>query len=250
MQHLLKKWLAPKKDAKVVAPGPPEQEAALELISIHIPKTAGTSFRNTLRGVYGEQSVIRLDIGLVRQEVRVEEELYGLPYFPKQTRVIHGHFSYPLLQQNFQVPENIPIITWLRDPVERVISNYFYLARRLAEELQEERKGLNILKKMQRSLLEYANFEPSQNRMSKFLEGLELEELFFVGIQEDYDRSLERLAGLLEWKDFPVFHHNQTGGYADSVSPQEREQIRAWNSRDVALYEKALEMNAKGKWTP
>ncbi len=250
MQHLLKKWLGAGKRAPIEEKGPPAGEAALELISIHIPKTAGTSFRNTLRGVYGEQSVVRLDIGLVRQEVRVEEELYNQPFLPAHARVIHGHFSYPLLLKNFQVPEGIPVITWLRDPVERVISNYFYLARRLAEELQEERKGLNILKKMQRSLLEYANYEPSQNRMSKFLEGLKLEGLFFVGIQEDYSHSLERLAGLLEWRDFPVFHHNQTGSHDSLVSPQEREQIRAWNSQDVALYEKALEMVAKGKWAP
>ncbi|MCB9274871.1 MAG: sulfotransferase family 2 domain-containing protein [Lewinellaceae bacterium] len=251
MQHLLKKWLGGVKQRPVEEKAPAPAAKPLELISIHIPKTAGTSFRNTLRGVYGPQHVVRLDIGLVRQEVRVEEELYGDPILPPYARVIHGHFSYPLLQKNFRVAEDIPVITWLRDPVERVISNYFYLAKRLAEELQEEKKGLNILKKMQRSLLEYANFEPSQNRMSKFLEGLELDDLFFVGIQEDYNNSLDRLAGLLGWQDYPVFHHNQTGsGYDGLVSLPEREQIRAWNSRDVALYEKALEGVAKGKWTP
>lgn len=247
MQQTIKKWLGFK------PPAQPEAErgaAALELISIHIPKTAGTSFRNTLKGVYGEQGVVRLDIGLVRQEVRVDEQLYDDNHLPLKTRVVHGHFSYPLLQKNFDLPRSIPVITWLRDPVERVISNYFYLAKRLAEELDEESKGLNILKKMQRSLLEYAAYEPSQNRMSKFLEGLELEELLFVGIQEDYDRSLERLAGLLGWKDYPVFHHNETGKIDTRVSPEERARIRELNSRDVALYERALELLAQGKWKP
>jgi hypothetical protein len=247
MQQTIKKWLGFKPPAQ---PEAGSEAAALELISIHIPKTAGTSFRNTLKGVYGEQGVIRLDIGLVRQEVRINEELYGSSHLPPPTRVVHGHFSYPLLQHNFNLPADIPVITWLRDPVERVISNYFYLAKRLAEELDEDRKGLNILKKMQRSLLEYARYEPSQNRMSKFLEGIELEALLFVGIQEDYDRSLARLAGLLEWQDYPVFHHNQTGQKDLGVSVEERTIIRGLNQQDVALYERALELLDKGKWTP
>lgn len=34
----------------------------LELVSLHIPKTAGTSFRNILKDVYGASHVARLDI--------------------------------------------------------------------------------------------------------------------------------------------------------------------------------------------
>jgi len=247
IQQILSRW-------KRAKPSDEPSEAApasgLELISIHIPKTAGTSFRNTLKGVYGEQGVVRLDIGLVRQEVRVNEQRYEQRQLPAPTRVAHGHFSYPLLKKNFDLPEGLPIITWLRDPVERVISNYFYLAKRLAEELEEERKGLNILKKMQRSLLEYAEYEPSQNRMAKFLEGLALEDLLFVGIQEDYDRSLERLAGLLGWEDYPVFHHNLTGEKDRGVTPAERARIRELNQRDVVLYERALALLEKGQWKP
>ena len=39
----------------------------------------------------------------------------------------------------------------------------------------EEKKGLNILSKMRRSLLEYAQDERNCNRMSKFLKGIEFE---------------------------------------------------------------------------
>jgi hypothetical protein len=247
IQQILSKWRRGERNAS-----PPEAALApgLELISIHIPKTAGTSFRNTLKGVYGEQGVVRLDIDLARQEVRVNEQRYEQRQLPGLTRVAHGHFSYPLLKKNFDLPQGLPIITWLRDPAERVISNYFYLAKRLAEELEEERKGLNILSKMQRSLLEYAAHDLNQNRMSKFLEGLDLEDLFFVGIQEDYDRSLERLAGLLGWENYPVFHHNQTGKEDSRVSAEERARIRELNPKDVALYERALELLEKGRWKP
>ncbi|WP_421947534.1 hypothetical protein [Phaeodactylibacter xiamenensis] len=36
----------------------------LELLSFHIPKSAGTSFRNMLRDVYGAEAVLRFDTPL------------------------------------------------------------------------------------------------------------------------------------------------------------------------------------------
>lgn len=248
MQQLLKKWFSHPSSAPAQGITDSSQ---LELISIHIPKTAGTSFRNTLIGVYGEKGVVRLDIELQRQDVRLNEHLYSERQLPAGTRVVHGHFSYPLFRQHFDAPASLPVITWLRDPVERVISNYFYLSKRLKEELDEERKGLNILNKMQRSLLEYASFEPAQNRMSKFLRGMDLTDFLFVGIQEDYDASLQRLAGLLHWEDYPVFHYNKTGSERPNrVSEKERDIIRSLNQDDIALYERALDELSKGRWTP
>ncbi|MBP6184541.1 MAG: sulfotransferase family 2 domain-containing protein [Saprospiraceae bacterium] len=225
-----------------------DQSAQLELISIHIPKTAGTSFRNTLAGVYGDQAVVRLDIGLVRQEVRIREKIYSESTLPPGTRVIHGHYSYPLLTQHFHVDPALPVITWLRDPVRRVVSNYHYLAKRLAEELKEEQRGLNILRKMQRSLLEYAHDETNQNRMSRFLEGLSLETMHFVGIVEQYDEDLKTLANRMAWADYPVFHHNQTGKDTSSITDTERDIIRSLNQEDVALYEHALVLREKAHW--
>ena len=221
----------------------------LELISIHIPKTAGTSFRNSLEGVYGKEEVIRLDIGLVRQEVRVWEALYDADQLPPRTKVVHGHFSYPLLTRHFEIDPSIPVITWLRDPVKRVVSNYLYLAKRLAEELKEEERGLNILKKMQRSLIEYASYEPSQNRMTRFLEGLDLERMAFVGLVESYDEDLAHLATRLDWTDYPVFHYNQTGKNSGDISERELDLIRSLNQEDIRLYERAQELRAKGHWS-
>lgn len=240
MPHRLFSFLRGKPSAPV--------QNKLELISIHIPKTAGTSFRNTLCEVYGHQEVVRLDIGLVRQETRIREQLYDAPQLPPETRVLHGHFSIPLLKGRFDIPDDLPVITWLRDPVERVISNYFYLAKRLQEELEEDRKGLHILKKMQRTLREYALYEPSQNRMSKFLEGLDLEALFFVGLVEHYEEDVMMLAHKLHWDHTPVFYHNRTGNTRAEVTEEDRAFIRSLNARDVALYERAMALRAQGMW--
>lgn len=224
--------------------------AVLRLISIHIPKTAGTSFRNTLCGVYGQESVIRLDIGLDREETRINEHIYTERTLPPGVEVVHGHFALPALMERFAPEPSTPVITWLRDPVDRVVSNYFYLARRLAEELREEEEGLNILSKLQRSLLEYAQQEQARNRMSKFLREMPLEKFRFVGFVEDYDNDLARLAARLEWPEYPVFQHNKTERDTSMLSTEELGMIREWNLEDVALYENALRMKERGHWNP
>ncbi|MEM1319710.1 MAG: sulfotransferase family 2 domain-containing protein [Bacteroidota bacterium] len=217
----------------------------IELVSVHIPKTAGTSFRNTLKAVYGEDLVVRLDIDLQQEQLRINEQPFTAAKLDKKIKVVHGHFSPQLLHQRFKIAPKTPVITWLRDPVERVISNYFYLEKRLKEELQEEAKGLNILSKMQRSLIEYAQGEINRNRMSKFLAGIELEALFFVGIQEHYSTDLKALADLLQWPQVIEHQHNITGRSNKNVSPEEQEAIAQLNQKDVLLYQKALQLRAQ-----
>ena len=217
-----------------------EEPGQIELISVHIPKTAGTSFRHSLQSAYSKKAVARLDIHLEDERIRLDEQAFEQKQFPSRLKVLHGHFSPHLLRKHFSLNGNTPVITWLRDPVERVASNYFYLEKRLREELQEERKQLNILSKMQRSLLEYAQADLNRNRMHKFLHGMALEEFAFVGIQDHYSEDLAQLAKLMGWTASLEFHHNKTGKY--DISSEDRQLIRSWNQFDVALYEQGLKL--------
>src|SRR5690606_33266366 len=128
-----------------------EKKFNLELLSLHIPKTAGTSFRNILKSVYGEDAVVRLDINK-NLLTRLNEELYESPAIPN-ARVLHGHYFYKNIHKRVEIPEEVKIITWLRDPVKRVISNFYYLESILVDILKEEQNNLNILSKIQRTLI-------------------------------------------------------------------------------------------------
>lgn len=218
----------------------------IELVSIHIPKTAGTSFRNVLKGVYGRKSVVRFDIRSGGRKIELERKAFTGSKLPAKVRVIHGHFRYRDLVDLLDIPETIPVITWMRDPVERVISNYFYLSGILAKELQEEKKGLNILAKMQRSLIEYARNEISRNRMHKFLDGMSVDKFRFIGIQEHYEEDLADLMAELGFKDYPVFHVNVTGKKHE-VPEEIIEEIKSLNALDIALYEEALNIRKQRK---
>lgn len=214
----------------------------IELISLHIPKTAGTSFRNILKRVYGEKAVVRVDIPLPSERAPNETKVSGPGTVLEGTRVLHGHFRYGDLVARYGLDTAIPVITWVRDPVERVISNYFYLQKILRGIVQEEKKNVNILNKMEKTLLEYARADIARNRIAKFLEGKPLGDFLFVGVQEYFSEDLADLAHLLGWKKLQEFRHNDSEDQKVFVDEAVRGEIRQLNERDTVLYEEALSL--------
>ena len=172
------------------------------------------------------------------KQIKVNQKPYESTDVPP-AKVIHGHFNYSLLRKKLNIDPGVPVITWLRHPVERVISNYYYLCERLMSELDEQSKGLNILSKMMRSLDEYAEGQVNRNRMTKFLDGTSLDELAFVGIVEDFDNEVERLATVLNWKDFRVKRVNRTKE-KPMVDASIRKKIEELNKEDMELYQTVL----------
>ena len=211
-----------------------------ELISLHIPKTAGTSFRHVLKSVYGKDAVIRLDIR--HGNVEVNSHKYNSDELPS-AKVLHGHFVYNDLIEKFEINQNIKKITWLRHPVQRVLSNYYYLESRLKTILNEEDRGLNILKKMQRTLLEYASDDKNRNRQTKFLTGITLNQLDFVGLTENFNSDLAEAAQVLGWPKIPKpLQINKTLFKKGSIPVELYNEISDLNSDDMKLYNSALKL--------
>lgn len=222
----------------------------LELVSLHIPKTAGTSFRDILKQVYGAEAVLRVDNPLEKDLLKFDEIKVATDQFPTGTKVIHGHFNINRLRNYLPVPEKVHRITWLRHPVDRVISNYHYLIKRLAEEHAAVGLQLNFLHKIQRNLLEFAQAEVNRNVQAKFLEGTALSEFSFVGIQEHFAADVSDLAKALCWEeDIRIPEHNVTNA-GPVVSEEERAEIARLNAADMALYEEGLRLRAGRRGEP
>ncbi len=217
----------------------------IELVSLHIPKTAGTSFRNILKSVYGEKAVVRVDIPLENEKASHEKAVQGPACLPGETRVLHGHFRVKDLAHHYRLDAGIPLITWVRDPVERVLSNYFYLQKVLRGILEEQKRNVALLNKMERTLLEYARAEIARNRIAKFLDGMKAEDFLFIGVQEFFEEDLADLSHLLHWKKTPPLHHNDSELQRAPVSEEIRKEIRSLNERDIALYKEALALRKK-----
>jgi hypothetical protein len=142
--------------------------------------------------------------------------------------------------EKFDIPKSVPVITWLRDPVERVISNYFYLYKVIQERMTATGHFGNDAKSLIKTIEEYAATEVNRNRMSKFLSGASLEDFFFIGIMENYESDLSKLANLLKWKDYQVFNHNKTMKQKPEVPQETRDFIKSLNEKDVDIYASAL----------
>jgi len=215
----------------------------LILISLHIPKTAGTSFRNLLVEVYGAKAVVRFDV--INGEIYINEQLFSGTALPSHIKVIHGHFVYSELTERIKIHDHVKRVTWLRHPVSRVVSNYFYLAEMMNYYMQEEIHHIDILSKMQRTLSEYAADEKNRNRMSKFLDGISLREFDFVGLVEHFDEHLQQMSEKLGWhKQIAPVHYNATTKMreGDKTGDAVKEQIELWNDRDMVLYRAACDL--------
>ena len=192
-----------------------------EIVSLHIPKTGGTSFWRVLEHVYAAETVQRVFPGDYEEHEKFPIE--------RGTRALHGHIRYKDLEAFFDLPADVRLVTWLRDPTDRVISNFHYLVER--REMRES------------DLLEYAARGSARNRMSRFLKGADLDD-FFVGVLEKFWEDCKDLGRRLKWPDVPHLWEN-VSDYARRKIPEDtRREIRTLNQQDEELYRRALDLRS------
>lgn len=213
----------------------------VDIISIHIAKTGGRSFFEILKNEYGNV----LDPRTKRTDFFPDKD-YSNPLIdriPEEVSVMHGHLHYKHIKDIHQ-HYNPKIIAWLREPVDRIISNYYYMIGRV-NEIGESHPQY---RKRNHTLLEYAH-DSVANKMSKCLDGISLEKLYFFGMQESFDEDIVQLSQMLGWKKgIPAVHIN-TGDSFDvyetaptkksEITQAMRNEIAALNEKDILLYEKA-----------
>ena len=214
----------------------------IELLSIHIPKTAGTSFYLILQQAYGENAVMRMDYRPVYKCFIVGNKPYNAEALPNNTRVLHGHLNYRIISKYLNLNENVKIITWIRNPVERVVSDYYYMRERLKEHFSVDPLHPHILDRMTKSLLEFAQVKQEQNKISNYLNGLDLEKIFFIGVVEKFDEDIIELSKLLQWQTVTAVKQNITLKKPSVVSAETYAAIKKLNRKDWEIYERVLAM--------
>lgn len=208
------------------------------IVSLHIPKTGGTSFSDVLERAYPNQVAffyranhklthpkLRDRAGLRDPGVLSEIEDEGI-------KVIHGHASGRWFLKS--IPDQSRYWTWVRNPVERVISAYYYLGQRG----QRDRERPGASKVEGRSLEEFAMTEQNQNIQSRVLKSMDLSQMGFVGITERFDESLAMLG--LSQHVLPK-PRNRNKAKAE-VDPALKTLIAELNAEDVALYHDAVRL--------
>jgi len=199
----------------------------LPIIYLHIPKTAGTSFRKSAEQYFGPEEVLN-DYG--EQSTNTSEDIRSAFYSANDIaklrktglarKFLTGHFTLAKYKEIF--PES-PVVTFFRNPVDRVVSEYVHFASHY------DFKG---------DLREFYTRPQFQNRQDRSMSGCNPSDIDFYGITEDYQSSLE-LFNKRYGTNFPMVKLNvgKYKGLADSIAtPDELAEIEELNQKDIELY--------------
>ena len=202
---------------------------------IHIPKTAGTSFRWALEKQFGQSQVVR-DYGpaskhtseIVRKHLYEENQSTRPAELIKAmsgvgSKILIGHV--PLQKYaNYFKPENI--ITFVRDPLVRTCSEYLHRVNN---------------RTFEGSLYKFLQQPGFQNQQSRLLKGVSRQS--FIGIAENYSDCLTRINSANHWELSPrkknVGRHGGGRKLAESLSVQELDLFYKTNQNDLELYQES-----------
>ncbi len=201
------------------------------LISVHIPKCGGITFEHVLRRMFGRRRLwLYYGADPSRDDSRPDRQI------PAGTVCIHGHFPSDAFDEFVPQPD---LVTWLRHPVERVVSNYHHFFRHP----DPANPCCRVLLERRLSLEEFAELEPMRNEASRYLAGKPLTAFRFVGITERFSESLEAF-GAAFGVATPAEPRRENANPARTtecypISPQTHARIAALNHSDLIAYEAA-----------
>jgi hypothetical protein len=189
-----------------------------KFVFIHTPRTAGGTINHILRKKFPNDVAVLIDsfIGKRVDKIRV---YYPNDYYIKSVEevrhfpIITGHIPF------YKVAHfNRPFVTWLRHPVERVISHYNAVLSR------KEYKYDNII-----------DFTIKTRNLMTYFTGGDINKFDFIGITENFDNDIHKMF------DFELGQYNNihVSNSKLQIDNDVKNFITEVNEKDMLLYEKA-----------
>lgn len=202
---------------------------------IHVPKTAGTSFRKAAEKYFGSSNVCydyaphsseTSDI-IIESIYRQKDFLDFFYYCVKNNkRFLSGHVSANKYIDFFGCRNSV---VFFRDPIQRIISEYHHFVR------------VNGYSGDFKSFYTKPHFI---DRQKKILSGVPLTVLGFVGLTEKYLDSLHQINDRYE-ADIPNLELNRGRSSTDeeySLDPDVLDELKRLNHDDIRLYQQCVEL--------
>ncbi|MFG1461529.1 sulfotransferase family 2 domain-containing protein [Xanthobacter sp. DSM 24535] len=225
----------------------------VELVSVHVPKCAGTSLRLALERAYGGTAVFwdyADGVGNPTSAMNIDPEGFFARWqaadwstFPY--RAIHGHFhpnKYRTLPAKVRA-------TFLRHPLTRLVSHYYFWQRRWEHGSHPVRDYVN---ERNLSLEAFAHLPIIRYFYTRlYFRDVDMASFDFIGFCETATEDFARLESALGMTlDLGRENMNTTPEYAGALEevhcdPAQTERLRALLSDDIAFYE-ALRERAAG----
>lgn len=191
----------------------------VELVSVHVPKCAGTSFLDALTEAFGRDAIYRdyddrpvdpaAPVNLDPAGFFERAHAGGYPLLAGK-RVVHGHFH---ARKYAALGEGVRRIAFLREPIDRMISHYYYwMSTPLTDHALRSYVVRNRL-----SVYEFARLPLIHDFYTRtFFSGVDLGTFAFVGFFETYREDVARLSARLG-THLPMrsANANKAGRYGD-----------------------------------
>ncbi|MEG3930313.1 sulfotransferase family 2 domain-containing protein [Microcoleus sp. T3_B1] len=226
-------------------------KSSVEIISVHVPKTAGSFFNSVLQQVYEKdlfndykEQIHAVLFHVLKTIPQAKSELIN-NLISANIKAIHGHF--PIAKYEGYFPKAKRIV-WLRNPIKRIISTYYFI---LGEPATWANDRINkSIAEFNLDIYDFVELPAMQNQISNYYcRGRELSEFDFVGIHEYLNEDIIELKHLMKWPDFTSqrVNDNKYPNYQDHLSTlmNDRkliEKISLLNKEDMHLYELALKL--------
>jgi len=217
------------------------------LLSIHVPKCGGNSFKVILADWFKNNLHFHYYNNKLDKPPQIAKLKKNGSFV--ENLCIHGHFN---RKRNISIETDYPevdqFITIVRDPIEIQISNYFYLKKH-KHKLKHFKDG-KFEKKYPTVNAYLENTEPflvnhfpkgiNEDNINEFIPA----HFIHIGIMESYQRSIDIFAKKLGKDTYNIPHKNKS----ERDEKPSKESIDIFKTKcklDYLIYESALKLNAE-----
>ncbi len=247
----------------------PRVDRTTKILFLHIPKTAGMSLNGLLVRNYRGRKQFNAgitDTSSASWQKCLDHLRHTAPGEMEQISVVKGHFIFGLHEL---IPGPSTYITFLRDPVKRLVSHYNMIKRGqgipAGHQLDPSRADWNLgpwpdflrtMDNYQTRAISGRDFDVpfgacNQEHLALAKENLD-RHFAFVGTTEQFDLSLTVLRRTLGWKMRFYVPDNVAPDRSPKPAPHVIDALRQLNSLDAELYrygsERLVKLAEKSGW--
>ena len=223
-----------------------------KLIFQHLPKCGGTTFNSILMQNYTEEETFSIEV-VTPTKLNTDDFISLSDSEKEKINLVKGHMEFGL-HENFVAKADY--ITFLRDPIERIVSFYYYVKRRpnhglfRTNDFTDKTTLHEFVTKIKRGDI--------NNGQIRFISGIDDTEekmleraicnidnhFSHVGLLERFDESILLLQKMYNWKKpyYKVSNKTNNRKSVSNIKPETLQAIKELNNGDFILYNKMAKL--------